>query len=425
MSVPLNEVLRSIQSARKALAAPVLPDFATRKSWVADLLGRLESDFAEPNSSLGQALASEAHGQVELPVAAGCWDGWRDRDQAPQGFAVGVVVGILPSTMSVRTALEWVTAAWLSGCPLVLKFSRRTPVGRDWFASVTSDLKIPSGWVEVLPTGTSVSDSDSDSTFQVLCSHPSVGAILYSGSADRLQDIAQWSFPTRKKISAFVGAKTPALLTKGADLSKVAQVLAADLLRFSGHVPWSVSRVYCLEDQREGLLAELSSCLQKLECRLVPASDSTARASAVSQWQALLKRCESEEGKRILGGPVRESAEGVWAQPGLIRDLPNCSVLHQDPVSQPLVLVSSVKYWHELAKWANTSPWGSLAYVFGSAEAAQQLARKLEYAEVVINGSFSSLSRLPEGAKQSSWGLSSRRPFAPVFFQATEVLGNI
>src|SRR5690606_25450130 len=70
----------------------------------------------------------------------------------------------------------------------------------------------------------------------------------------------------------------------------------------------------------------------------------------------------------------------------LTRDLTNCSPLQLEELDRPLVLASTVKYVHEMAKWTNTGDYGFCASIWGSEEKARSLAEKLHVGRVWING---------------------------------------
>ncbi|MNL45866.1 Gamma-aminobutyraldehyde dehydrogenase [compost metagenome] len=116
-----------------------------------------------------------------------------------------------------------------------------------------------------------------------------------------------------------------------------------------------------------------------------------------------IQLAKTEHGK-ILSGAETYSGKGFFHKPTVMIDLTNCSVLQQDEVQGPLLLITPVKYQHEMLKWTNTSYLGQGAVVWGSAEKAAKVIPKLECAQVWLNDWMNGSEKTLFGHKQASFG---------------------
>ena len=81
----------------------------------------------------------------------------------------------------------------------------------------------------------------------------------------------------------------------------------------------------------------------------------------------------------------------------------------------PIFPIVTVKYLHELAKWANNSSYGQLAVLWGDEGMARKLAEKLEFGGLWLNHWMQSEDESPWGLKQSAFGISEDQAEGPFF----------
>ena len=96
-------------------------------------------------------------------------------------------------------------------------------------------------------------------------------------------------------------------------------------------------------------------------------------------------------------------------------DLPNCSNLQQDELPAPVFPIVTVKYLHELAKWANNTSFGNLAVLWGDETKARKLADKLEFGALWLNHWMRADDESPWGLKQSGFGIADNQAEGPFY----------
>jgi aminomuconate-semialdehyde/2-hydroxymuconate-6-semialdehyde dehydrogenase len=151
--------------------------------------------------------------------------------------------------------------------------------------------------------------------------------------------------------------------------------------------------------------------LGRIEAAKLPAPSNEVQKK-INDIKAKLK---SENGK------IHYGAEGNG--PLVVQDLSHCSTLQQDCLMAPVVLISPVKYVHEMVRWTNTSYYGMMAQIFGPDEKVQKFGSQLEVSRVVANGWIEKMKDLPLGMKQSFSGLSDVHAFGGFFSDLRKIDG--
>lgn len=218
--------------------------------------------------------------------------------------------------------------------------------------------------------------SERDELISVLSSHPSIRAVSFIGTARTGASVRAAAAHAGKKTQIVAGAKNSLLILPGAD-PKHWPAIAAGLFTAPGANLWGYHRVFTVE-------SELDQVLERLR---------TAASPVNGDFADLRRQITEDKGKPV------ELAAGMLA----VRDLTNCSPLQLEEVAAPLIIVNTVKYTHEMAKWTNTGEYGLAAGIWGPEEKAHKLALKLDVGACWINSWMSSVEPL-WGWKKSSFG---------------------
>ncbi|MBX3041621.1 MAG: aldehyde dehydrogenase family protein, partial [Bdellovibrionaceae bacterium] len=194
------------------------------------------------------------------------------------------------------------------------------------------------------------------------------------------------------------------LIHPEADFSKLPDMLAS-VVTGAGRLPWALSRVYVSESRADEFFEGLKRFMSELTPLTSPtqASAWTPVGSRFDRtaWDSLKALVTQDHGKVIVGGEEHGSSH---VSPLFVRDLTNCSTLQLDELASPLVIVTTVKYPHEMVKWTNTGDFGVCASVWGPVEKAQKLAAKLQVAEAWVNDWWTG-DQAFAGLKRSFFGI--------------------
>ena len=313
--------------------------------------------------------------------------------------ATGLIGIITPWALSLRMVVDRLAPALAAGNSVVIKVSEQSPITTQILGEALLAANCPAGLVNILNAGAEVG--------QMLAGHPGVRAISFAGSNATMESVATAGLKQFKKLQLSGAAKNSGLVLGDVDFKTLMPEILRPFLMGQAQTCWNVSRLFVLESVHLEFYEAVKEYLAKLEPSRGPKDASpwtpliAAQASTVLDEKIQLAK--SEHGK-ILSGAEAYSGNGFFHKPAVMIDLTNCSVFQQDEVQGPLLLITPVKYQHEMLKWTNTSYLGQGAVVWGSAEKANKVIPKLECSQVWLNDWMNGSEKSLFGHKQSSFG---------------------
>lgn len=301
----------------------------------------------------------------------------------------GFISILLPELFSFRVLSERLVSALLAGNGVFVYFPESQNSQAEFWKK-NLDSQIPARFF-----------CGGEELEQILAAHPAIHAVSFYGSVERAQKLTpQFAQGNWKKWQVTSGFHNSALIMNEVDLPAVARSLAASCFQGMGQLHWNVSTIYVTESLREAFEKEFLPIVEKIP-------QSSVLPSTLSRSEKLIEQFKSEKGKILLGGEP--------GKPMIVEDLSHCSTLQQDCLAAPIVLVSPVKYVHEMVKWSNTSYYGMYAQIFGAQEKVEKFAPQLDVSRVGANSWIETMRTLPTGMKQSFFGISSLHPFGEFY----------
>ncbi len=245
-----------------------------------------------------------------------------------------------------------------------------------------------------------------------LVRHPGVPLISFTGGTATGEKIQVQAAPYFKKLSLELGGKNATIVLKDVDFKKIVPQVARASFLNQGEICLCGSKILVQEDIYEEFCTELSQHVEALrvgdpldKTNFMGPLVSQAHYDKVMSWLEVAKK----EGGKILTGGARPSGlpealkNGYFLRPTLIRDLTNCSEIHQTEIFGPVVTINSFKYPHEAVKWANNSPYGLAASLWTkNLNLAHKLAADLKVGTVWVNTWLQRDLRLPFGGMKAS-----------------------
>lgn len=309
------------------------------------------------------------------------------------------VVGIITSwAASLKLVIERMAPALAAGNSVIVKISELSPVTAKIIGEAVLFSGIPAGLVQCLQGKSEIGG--------LLASHPGIRAISAVGRPSTIESIAKASAPLLKKVQLSGGAKNPCVILASADFEKDLAKILRSFLMGQGQMCWNSSRLFVPEmivpafmERARGYLQELQPLADPRGAEVWTPLIETSRAETFTQT---IQTAIQEHGKLIVGN--EKLNQGGFVRPALVLDLPQCSVLQQDEVAGPMILVTPVKYQHDAVKWANTSYLGHSAVIWGSTDKVPKVAGQLEVSYVWANSWIDSQTPTILGQKQSSFG---------------------
>jgi acyl-CoA reductase-like NAD-dependent aldehyde dehydrogenase len=328
---------------------------------------------------------------------------------------MGLIAFIAPEFLTFRFLAERVSAALMAGNAVFIATGVDNALAGQWLKILSKDL--PAGLLEVF--------HGDDSLLEVVCAHPSIAAVCAMGYPKQSEKIMKACSGSWKKLQITSGYHNSALISNEANLSEVAKDLVKSCFTGMGQLHANISNILVTEAQLENFQKEFISALES-ERFAKNESESFGfgpmRRTDRSRIEELWKTIQSENGKILFGGSIEQSLQ-LQVKPLVVQDMSHCSVLQQDCLAAPVVLISPVKYVHEMFKWSNTSYFGMVAQVFGPEDKIQKFAPKLDVSRIVGPAWLSAGETLPFGMKQSFLGIPDLNPFGNFFSDLRKIDG--
>jgi acyl-CoA reductase-like NAD-dependent aldehyde dehydrogenase len=259
----------------------------------------------------------------------------------------------------------------------VLKPARATPLTALALAECFLEAGLPSGVLSVL-TGSGAVLGDA------LVSHPSVRKVSFTGSTVIGEQITRVAGV--KKLSLELGASSPVIILRDADLELAAVAVAAGGFVNAGQVCISVQRVIV----HAKIMADfLDALLPKVKAIKTgdPLSAGTTIGTLISANEAVrVTRSIGEAlraGAHLLTGGERN---GAIISPAVVADVDPASPFAQDELFGPAIAVSSAETIGEAIQIANSTAYGLASGIFTrDVSAAIQAAREIDSGMVHVN----------------------------------------
>lgn len=388
------EFIQSLQKTKPAQLAWSQASLEERHAALLIAQNALKEHGAEISTTeaADQSLSQEFVQTVTLQRAHQVFkDVFKQTENPAQG--TGIISVILPHGLSLRFAIEMIVPALAAGNAVMVKTSSRSQKTGEHLKTIFKNF--PEGLVTVL-------NGSRETVGELFTSHPSIKAVAFSGQTISAEKIAKSAITTMKKMKLYINGSNSALILDGADLDKVAEQLCESCFAGAGSLRESVSKILVLESKTQEFMDAFQKAAEKY-----PHSSGDRLASLIQQVPA-------DQGKIAWGS--KDSA-------AIVKDLSHCSVMQQDALNAPIAIVSSVKYQHEMLKWANTGYLGVCAQVFGPEDKALKVAEKLEVGKVYINSWLRDDPSLGWGQKSSVYGIEDSSVFGGFFSERKFFVG--
>ncbi len=339
----------------------------------------------------------------------------------------GLISFLAPEQSTFRFLAERVSASLMAGNSALIATSIQSSFAGHWMRKVCAAL--PENLLQVFH-----SDFNDENLLQILCAHPSISGVCSMGLKADSEKVLRLSAGSWKKLQVTSGYHNSALILNDCNLSEASEALLQSCFTGMGQLHGNISNILVIESQVEafqreflGLLEQRSFATSELDAQSFGPLPPSEKIRIEQLWQTV----RSENGKILSGGTIQNisvltpSAQNpaLHVRPLVVQDMSHCSVLQQDCLSAPVVLISPVKYVHDMFKWANTSYFGMIAQVFGPEEKIQKFAAKLEVSRICGNRWLSPEEALPFGIKQSFSGIADAHPFGSFFSDLRKIDG--
>lgn len=423
------DVIRAIQAAKRAQVEMEKWALAQRAELLTNIATKLEEKIEEYayDEALHQGLplvfVREKSLQYSIQqfrtAAESIAQFEQTKTPAMQVQPTGIISIILSWNLSLRLLSERLAPALAAGNVCLVKISELSPVTAKIMGEVLTAANAPKGLVQLI-------QGRGPEVGALLAAHPSIRGVNFVGKLANAEKVTQGALPQFKKVQIHSGAKNNIFVLNEVDFAaKMPQILESFLIG-QGQLCWNTTRIFVLESFQKEFTEKLKEYFAGLRPATSPKDSSpwmpVINEETLQQLETKSQQIKMEEGKLITGGKKADHA-GFFFEPTVSLDLPNCSEMQQEELRGPILILTAVKYQHEMVKWANTGYYGHSAVIWApNTEKALKVAEKIDVGTVSVNSWFP--ADFEPGHRQTTFGLVDMGPWER-FYSDVKVLAGL
>ncbi|MBR1216653.1 NAD-dependent succinate-semialdehyde dehydrogenase [Bradyrhizobium sp. U87765 SZCCT0131] len=320
---------------------------------------------------------------------------------------IGVAGAITPWNFPCSMITRKVSPALAAGCTVVLKPATETPLTALALAALAEKAGFPKGVFNVL-TG------DSAAIGKVLCEHPAVRVVGFTGSTEVGKILYRQAAVGVKKLGLELGGNAPFIVFDDADLDAAVEGAIVSKFRNMGQTCVCANRLYAQDKIYDAFVEKLSAKVAAMKL-----GDGTQdgvvqgpliNAAAVKKVEEHIADAVSH-GARVITGGKRSSLGGTFFEPTVLANVPVDALVTREETFGPLAPVYRFKDEKEVVEMANASPFGLASYFYSrDLGRVWRVAEALESGMVGVNTGLITTEVAPfGGVKESGLGREGSR----------------
>jgi len=333
---------------------------------------------------------------------------------------IGVCVGIVPWNYPMYIALWKIVPALIMGNTMVLKPSSVTPLSALIMAEAAKAAGIPDGVFNVIA-------GPGAELGKVLCTHPDVDRIAFTGSTEIGREIMKMASDTVKKVTLELGGKSANIILDDADMELAVEGALFSNFFHQGQVCSSGSRVLVSSKIHDEFLEKLKKRAESM--RVGYQMDPTSHMGPLVSKQQLAKvegyvKLGQEEGAELITGGKRVEVPGIkggyYYAPTIFANVKNKMRVAQEEIFGPVLCIIKFDSDEEAIAIANDSIYGLAGGVFSTnTTRATRVARGVRTGTMWINNYHIFSDFCPFGGYKQSGvgrelGLESLREYTQI-----------
>jgi len=316
---------------------------------------------------------------------------------------LGVIGVIGPWNYPLTNSFGDCIPALAAGNAALLKPSQTTPLSSLLMADALRECGLPDDVYLVAAGGGATGEALIDA----------VDMVMFTGSTEIGRKVFERAARTLTPVSLELGGKDPMIVLADADLERAANSAVYSSMQNSGQTCISIERVYVEGPVYDDFVDRVARKVAALRQGAPdgPGSVDVGAITFAPQLDVISRHVEEarKAGARVLtGGHATDG--GRFYAPTVLADVDHSMSCMTEETFGPTVAIMRVQDAGEAVRWANDSPYGLAASVYGKDVArAEQVARQVEAGAVCVNDAqinYFALE-LPMGGWKAS-GMGSR-----------------
>lgn len=323
---------------------------------------------------------------------------------------VGVAGLIAPWNFPLAMIAKKLSAALAAGAPCVIKPAEQTPLASIALLSLLDSLRLPDGLVNLVI-------GDAAEIGGVLCTHPAVRSISFTGSTEVGKVLLAQTAPHVKRLTLELGGNAPFIVFSDADLDAAADHLMQNKFRAAGQTCVCANRVYVHQSVAAAFTGKVVERATRLRVGdgMQPDVDlgPLINRDGFDKVRAHIEDAIQRGAKRETGGvpELPDRPWGLFFPPTVLSGVPADARCVAEETFGPLVPLIEFQSESEVVAWANATQFGLAAYLFtADARRARRVAAQLRFGHVGYNTGTGPTPEAPFGGmKQSGFGREGGR----------------
>ena len=287
----------------------------------------------------------------------------------------GVTAVIAPWNFPLAIPTGMVSAALVTGNPVIFKPSERSPMIGHWLTEVLREAGVPEGVVCCLPGGPDIG--------RALVRHPEIATIAFTGSKDvGLGILKEASMPVPgqhmvKRVLAEMGGKNAIIVDESADLDDAITGVVTSFSGYAGQKCSACSRAIVHAAIYDSFLGRLKEAVLSLRVgnpeepgtQVGPVIDGRAQAK-IQEYIEIGKK----EARLLVEGTV--TGPGWYVGPTVFADVAPTHRVAQEEIFGPILAVMKASSFQEALALANSTAYALTGGVYSRSPANLELARQ-------------------------------------------------
>ncbi len=317
---------------------------------------------------------------------------------------IGVCAFINPWNYPLHQMMGKVAPALAAGCTIITKPAEQTPLQDFIMAEIFDKAGLPAGVFNLVSGPGRVIGP-------VMCGHPEVDMVSFTGSTAAGVKVASAAAPTVKRVCQELGGKSAYIITDDADLQAAVRYGVEDVMGNTGQTCNALTRMFVARSRyQEALDIAVSVAAEQVVGDPFDENTTMGPMASMQQRDTVLDYISKgvEEGARIITGGLGmpEGLEkGAYVKPTIFADVSNDMTIAQEEIFGPVLCVIAYDDIEQAIQMANDSVYGLSSGVYArDKESALKIARRMQAGQCYIQGAYFSIKAPFGGYKQSGNG---------------------